>query len=103
MFRSDTYSVQWKHGHREMLLYIRNSRSFYGYRNTLFSDASEIAYGGCVYCKFIKKTGNVKVSFVRCKSRIAPLKKKLTIRRMQLMGNLIVSISHACFKRRDEI
>ena len=56
-----------------------------------FSDASEIAYGGCIYFKFIRRSGDIKVSFVTSKSRVAPLKKKLTIPRMELMGNLIIS------------
>ena len=47
-----------------------------------FSDASFSAYGCCVYLKFILENGNSKISLVAAKSRIAPLKNKLTIPRL---------------------
>ena len=56
-----------------------------------FSDASEVAYAACVYLKFIKASGNVTVTFVTSKSRIAPTKGKHTIPRLELLGNLILS------------
>ena len=56
-----------------------------------FSDASESAFGACIYLKFVKESGNVTVSFVTSKSRIAPIKAKHTIPRLELLGNFIIS------------
>ena len=56
-----------------------------------FSDASESAFGACIYLKFVKESGNVTVSFVTSKSRIAPIKAKHTIPRLELLGNFILS------------
>ncbi|XP_055604089.1 uncharacterized protein LOC129752328 [Uranotaenia lowii] len=38
-----------------------------------FSDASEKAYGGCVYLKSINSDGEVKICLLSAKSRVAPL------------------------------
>ena len=43
-----------------------------------FSDASEMAYGCCIYFRFVKKSGELKVVFVTSKSRIAPLNKNVS-------------------------
>ena len=56
-----------------------------------FSDASALAFGACIYLKFIKVSGNRKVVFVTSKSRIAPSKSKHTIPRLELLGNFILS------------
>ena len=56
-----------------------------------FSDASTVAYGACVYLKFITKSGDVNVSFVAAKSRLIPSSKKFTMPRLELLGNLILS------------
>lgn len=56
-----------------------------------FSDASLNAYGACVYLKFTLKNGDVYVSLVASKSRVAPLKTVQTIPRLELMGNLILA------------
>ena len=53
-----------------------------------FSDAPQLAYGCCIYFKFIYSSGKVKVSFVTSKSRIVPLKKHITIPRLELLGNV---------------
>ena len=55
-----------------------------------FSDASEVAYGACVYIRFIMLSGDIKVSFVSAKSRVALIKNKQTVQRLQLMGNLVL-------------
>ena len=56
-----------------------------------FSDSSELAYGGCIYLKFILSSGAVKVTLVTSKTRIVPLNKKITIPRLELLGNLLLS------------
>ena len=40
----------------------------------VFSDASEVGYGACVYVKFLDKDGNISVSLVLGKSRLVSLK-----------------------------
>ena len=56
-----------------------------------FSDASELAYAACIYLKFITKSGQCGVKFVTAKSRIVPAKKKYSIPRLELLGNLILA------------
>ena len=48
-----------------------------------FTDASEKAYGACVYLKTVTRSGNINVSLVTAKSRVAPVKKKCTIPRLE--------------------
>ncbi|XP_055522990.1 uncharacterized protein LOC129717170 [Wyeomyia smithii] len=50
-----------------------------------FSDASEKAYGACLYLKSINAGGEVRVHLLSSKSRIAPLKCQ-TIPRLELCG-----------------
>ena len=56
-----------------------------------FSDASKKVYVACIYLKFIKTSGRVKLAFVAAKSRIVPNKKAQTIPRLELSGNLVLS------------
>ena len=49
-----------------------------------FSDASDIGYGEVSYLREIHVYGTVNVSFVMGKSRVAPLKKRITIPRLEL-------------------
>ena len=61
-----------------------------------FSDASKLCYASCVYFKFVKRNGDVRISLVAAKSRLAPTKNKSieskqTVPRMELMGNLLLS------------
>ena len=56
-----------------------------------FSDASPVAYGSCVYIKFVTRSGKIHVSFVTSKSRIAPLKREISIPRLELLGNVLLS------------
>ena len=56
-----------------------------------FSDASEKAYGCCVYLKWLTKNNFISTSLVALKSRLAPYKNKITIPRLELLGNLLLS------------
>ena len=49
-----------------------------------FGDASESGFGACVYLKCIHE-GEVKVSLVMSKNRVAPFK-KVTLPRLQLLA-----------------
>ena len=48
-----------------------------------FCDASEKAYGGCVYLRAVNRSGNIRVVLVMSKGRLAPLK-RLSIPRLEL-------------------
>ena len=64
-----------------------------------FSDASLVAYGCCIYFKFVTRSDNIKISFVASKSRVSPLKRKETIPRLELLGNLLLSRLYKVFQR----
>lgn len=51
-----------------------------------FADASEKAYGVSVYLRVVDKCGQVKISLVMAKSKVAPIKSKLTIPKLELSG-----------------
>jgi hypothetical protein len=51
-----------------------------------FSDASELGYGAAVYLRTVGQDGEVKVSLMMAKSRVAPIKSKLTIPKLELSG-----------------
>lgn len=53
-----------------------------------FSDASQHAYGACIYIKSIGSAGDVKVTLLCAKSKVAPLK-TTTIPRLELCGALL--------------
>ncbi|XP_055585373.1 uncharacterized protein LOC129738208 [Uranotaenia lowii] len=55
-----------------------------------FSDASEKAYGGCVYLKSINSDGEVKICLLSAKSRVAPLASQ-SIPRLELCGALLTA------------
>lgn len=50
-----------------------------------FSDASETGYGACIYLRSKDTFGNIKVSLVCSKTRVAPLK-QITLPRLELCG-----------------
>ena len=50
-----------------------------------FSDASEIAFGACVYLRAVTNNDQVSTQLICSKSRVAPLK-QLTIPRLELCG-----------------
>ena len=56
-----------------------------------FSDASEKAYGCRLYLKCVTKNNFISTSLVASKSRVATYKNKITIPRLELLGNLILS------------
>uniref|UniRef100_A0A2A4JM97 Uncharacterized protein n=1 Tax=Heliothis virescens TaxID=7102 RepID=A0A2A4JM97_HELVI len=54
----------------------------------IFSDASERAYGACLYVRSVSHDGQVLVRLLLAKSRVAPLK-PTTIPRLELCGALV--------------
>ncbi|XP_071651699.1 uncharacterized protein [Temnothorax longispinosus] len=55
-----------------------------------FSDASESAYGACIYLRSVDATGNVTIRLVCAKSKVAPLK-TLCVARLELLAALLLS------------
>nr|CAI5839781.1 unnamed protein product [Callosobruchus analis] len=55
-----------------------------------FADASQFAYGACVYLRCSNNQNEVKTSMLSAKSRVAPLKSQ-TIPRLELCGALLLS------------
>ena len=55
-----------------------------------FGDASEKAYGACVYLRFPLHNGNFKVSLVMSKGRVAPIK-AMSLPRLELMSAVLCS------------
>ncbi|XP_058446413.1 uncharacterized protein LOC131427338 [Malaya genurostris] len=58
-----------------------------------FSDASEYAYGACVYVRSTDASGTVKVQLLTAKSKVASLKKQ-SIPRLELCGALLSAELH---------
>ncbi|XP_069363429.1 uncharacterized protein [Maniola hyperantus] len=56
-----------------------------------FSDASEKAYSACVYLRYIDELGKVHIFLLLGKTRVASLKPRLTIPRLELMAALLLS------------
>ena len=65
-----------------------------------FSDASEQAYGSCTYLRCIDKSGEIHVSLVFSKGKVAPLK-TVSIPRLELMGAVLSA--HSDSMLRDEL
>ena len=55
-----------------------------------FCDASLNGYGACIYVKTFYESGNISISLLCSKSRVAPLKQE-TIPRLELLGALLLS------------
>lgn len=49
-----------------------------------FGDASEVGYGSCVYVRSENQQGQVQVSLITSKSRVAPLKGRQSLARLEL-------------------
>jgi len=55
-----------------------------------FCDASQHAYGACIYIRSSNQNGNAEVKFYTARSRVAPIK-TTTIHRLELCGELLLS------------
>lgn len=55
-----------------------------------FSDASEVAFGACIFVRSIDSTGDCQVNLLCAKTRVAPLKVQ-TIPRLELCGALLLA------------
>ncbi|XP_045774640.1 uncharacterized protein LOC123873700 [Maniola jurtina] len=59
-----------------------------------FSDASERAYGACIFVRAVDANGTVQVRLLASRNKVAPLK-PTTIPRLELCGALLASRLHA--------
>lgn len=55
-----------------------------------FSDASTHAYGACIYPRTLDQNGVWSSNLLCSKSRVAPIKNKVTIPRLELCGALLL-------------
>lgn len=54
----------------------------------VFSDASELGYGACIYARSTSKDGQIKTELISSKSRVAPLK-RISLPRLELCAALL--------------
>lgn len=55
-----------------------------------FCDSSELGYSSCVYLRCIDPDGNIRVTLIMAKTKVAPLK-RLTIPRLELCGAFLLA------------
>ena len=55
-----------------------------------FSDASKMAYAGCIYLRFTRASGSVQTAFLTSISRVIPIK-SFAIPRLELLGALLLA------------
>ena len=67
---------------------IRTSATPHEFQLHVFTDASTKAYGAAAYARFVNQSGEVRVSFVIGKAKIAPIK-QLSIPRLELQGAIV--------------
>ena len=65
-----------------------------------FSDSSQVAYGSCTYLRIMNASGEVRVSLLLAKGRVAPLKGAVTIPRLELCA-AVLSVRHELKLRRE--
>ena len=54
-------------------------------------DSSEKCYASVVYLRTLTRSGKIDVHFICAKSKVAPIKSKLTILRLELQGCLLLA------------
>ena len=57
----------------------------------VFADACEHGYGACCYLRMIDCEGNIHCSFLFSKARVVPLKKRITIPRLELQAAVLAA------------
>ncbi|XP_022172879.1 uncharacterized protein LOC111035534 [Myzus persicae] len=94
---STDFVLRWKHFYHQFkeLEHIRVPRTVLNIDASIielhgFADASQEAYGACVYLRFLAPSGSISVSLIVSKSRVAPLK-PTTITRLELSGAHILA------------
>ncbi len=56
-----------------------------------FADASEYAYAAVVYCRTVDDTGEITTQLLMSKTRVAPVKTKISIPRLELNAALLLA------------
>jgi len=93
----------WRHFLAELLSLVNieiarhiDTRGFQDVQLLGFADASQKGYAATVYLHVVDRTDKVSISFVTCKTKIAPLKgsekdESLTIPRLELYATLLLA------------
>lgn len=56
-----------------------------------FCDTSERAYGAVIYTHVKTASGNIKITILKAKSNVAPIKRKSTLPRLELYGATLLA------------